>query len=386
MSPSSRHFARDAAFLLGVGAVAAALLIAASASRDRSFGDRFDLLRWERLTLAGKVLTVVGAPFRRDPPPEEALARYFGAPAGSADRLHLENAAEAALAGRIDAALESLGVRGPIPFPRSVFPPVDFELAASPRVLVESPRNVIERRSTELLRPGIDAARAAGIEREIEGRDAGVSALVVGSGGVAAFPAIVADDSGYADTVAAAAHEWTHHYLAFYPLGLHYFDNQSSAALNETVADLVGDEVAREVLARWGDPTAPAASPTATAPAGVPGRPARAVDVNAVLRDLRREVDGMLAAGKVAEAEARMEEVRQLLASNGVRIRRINQAYFAWYGTYAARADSIDPVGAQLREIRERAGSLAGFLRIVGGLTSRADVQRQVEAMRTPGR
>ena len=51
------------------------------------------------------------------------------------------------------------------------------------------------------------------------------------------------------------------------------------------------------------------------------------VDVNATLRDLRREVDALLAAGKVSEAEARMEAVRLQLADSGVHIRKINQAY-----------------------------------------------------------
>ena len=376
---------RHAATLAIVGVAAAALILGASAWRDRARGDRFDLLRWERLTLAGKVLAVAGAPLRADPPPDEAIVRYFAAAAGSPDRHALENAVEGALAGRIDAVLDAQGVRGRVPAPGSVFPPVALELAAAPRVLVESPRAVIERRSTALLRPGIAAADAAAIERDVEARDRSVSALVVGSGGVAAYPAIVTDGGTYADTLEAAAHEWVHHYLAFYPLGLSYFASPAATTLNETVADLVGDEVARLALARWGDPTRPAASAAASAtasatPAARPPRPA--VDVNAVLRDLRREVDGLLAAGQIADAEARMEAVRQQLAADGFRIRRINQAYFAWYGTYAARPDSISPVGGQLRELRERAGSLTAFLEVVREATSRADVQRQLEAMR----
>ena len=47
-----------------------------------------------------------------------------------------------------------------------------------------------------------------------------------------------------AATVGTAAHEWVHHYLAFYPLGASYFRSQDLRTLNETVADVVGDEVA----------------------------------------------------------------------------------------------------------------------------------------------
>ena len=70
-----------------------------------------------------------------------------------------------------------------------------------------------------------------------------------------------------------------------------------------------------------------------------------------------------------------MEEVRLMLADQGVSIRRINQAYFAWYGAYAARADAVDPLGEQLRELREHAGSLARFLELVRGISTREQVE-----------
>ena len=373
-SSTVRHRVRDGALIAAVGLLAAMLIFAASAWRDRTSGDRFDLLRWERLTLPGTVVSKAGALFRQDPAPDDALARYFAGESGGAERRGLENAVEVAIAGRLDAVLRAEGVRGAVPVPGSVFPPIAFELAASPRVLVQSPREVIQRRSTDLLRPDISVDEAIEIEQTVEGRDATASALVVASGGVAAYPAIVAEDSTYAGTLAAVAHEWVHHYLAFYPLGIHYFDNRGTTALNETVADLVGDEVARLALDRFSDPTQSRDAASSRAPRTA--RSAGADDVNAVLRDLRREVDGLLAQGRIADAETRMEMVRQQLVSDGFRIRRINQAYFAWYGAYTARPDSIDPLGGQVREIRRRTGSLAAFLEVVRGFTARADVER----------
>ena len=74
-------------------------------------------------------------------------------------------------------------------------------------------------------------------------------------------------------------------------------------------------------------------------------------------------------------AEARMAEVRQELEDAGHHIRVINQAYFAWYGTYAARPDATDPIGGYLREVRERTGSLSAFVETIRGWTSRADVE-----------
>ena len=43
-----------------------------------------------------------------------------------------------------------------------------------------------------------------------------------------------------------------------------------------------------------------------------------------------------------------MEEKRQFLAANGYYIRKLNQAYFAFHGSYADTAGSIDPIGPKL--------------------------------------
>ncbi|MGE3855458.1 MAG: hypothetical protein AB7G21_00725 [Dehalococcoidia bacterium] len=358
-------------------------VLAASLFGDRLLGDRFDIVRWERDTIAGKWLYLLGEPLRDDPSPDEAIARYFAAPPGSEERRRLEGAVEHALAGRIDAAAREAGLRGALPAPGTVFPPVNIELTQAPRVLVQSPRTVIQRLSTALLSPGLDAEDAARIERDVEGDHPDRSALVVPSGGVATYPAIVAEGSSYAGTVSTAAHEWTHHYLQFYPLGFNYFSSRDATAINETVADIVGDELRARIIEQWGDPTRPAATPTPTPTATA--TPPRRADVNATLRDLRLEVDALLAAGKVEEAEARMEAVRQELWAAGFRIRRLNQAYFAWYGSYAARPDATDPLGGQLRELRRLSGSLERFVEVVRETSTRAEVLAALERLRAGG-
>ncbi len=380
-APVEASRTRGIAFVLAVALSTVLLVLGASLLGDRLLGDRFDVVRWERDTVAGKWLHLLGARWRDDPSPDDAIARYFAAPLDSADRLHLEGAVEAALNGRIDAVARAHGLAGRVALPGTVFPPVNLELTQPPRVLVISPRSVIERTSTELLRPDLTATDAARIERDTESRNSEQSALVVGSGGVATYPAIVANGSTYADTLATAAHEWTHHYLEFYPLGLAYFSSRDATAINETVADIVGDELGTEILARWGDPTRPAPTRTPTPSA----TPRARVDANAVLRDLRHEVDALLAAGKIEDAEARMEAARVQLNEAGYRIRRLNQAYFAWYGSYAARPDAVDPLGAQLREIRQRAGSLTAFLEVVRVASSRADIVAALERLRARG-
>ena len=51
----------------------------------------------------------------------------------------------------------------------------------------------------------------------------------------------------------------------------------------------------------------------------------------------------------------------------------------AWIGAYAARPDSIDPLGRQIRELRARSESLAAFLATVRDERSRADIERLLE-------
>ena len=134
------------------------------------------------------------------------------------------------------------------------------------------------------------------------------------------------------------------------------------------------------MIERFGDPTDPDPSPV-TSTASSPSEPAvPTVDRNEVLRNLRFEVDELLAVGRISDAEARMEAVRLELCELGHCLRRINQAYFAWYGTYAARADAVDPLGSQLRELREWLGSLEAFLTAVRGVGSRAEVEALLRA------
>ena len=363
-----------AAFLLATAVGVGALEV-----RDRSQDERFDFVAWEIRSIANKWLFALGAPLRDDPPPDEAIVRYFAAAdRESAPAARLENVVEAAIEGRIDAAARALGVGDPpLPVPTSwlgvlaVFPPVDVELTVAPRVLVVSPRATIRRARTDVLRPDMTQEEAIALEERAEARDASVAAIVLPTGGIATYPAVVGYRGTYASTVLTAAHEWTHHHLSLYPLGRAFFSSADARTINETVADIVGDELGAHALELFGDPTARAGAggPLAAAP-----EPAVSRDV--ALRDLRLAVDGLLADGRIEEAERRMEQVRLELWEAGIRIRRINQAYFAWFGSYAARADATDPLGGQLRELRDRAGTLDRFIEVVRDLTSRAAVER----------
>ena len=351
------------AALLGFACVILALWV-----REARTDDRFDLVRWELDTLPNRWLNVLVTPFRDPANDDETLRAYFVLEPGDPARVSLENEVERIVEARIDAVLRDLGLNARVPLPGTTFPPVDVELAISPQVLVTSPRDIIQRRGADLLRPDLTLERAVALEERTMLEDPELSALVVPSGGVATYPAIVSDRSSYVGVLRTSAHEWVHHYLSFYPLGFNYFRDGDLRTINETVADIVGDEVAALVLERWGDPTRVESE-------NPPESPRPAVDRAAVLRELRLEVDALLGEGRIEAAEARMAEVRQELEDAGHHIRVINQAYFAWYGTYAARPDATDPIGGYLREVRERTGSLSAFVETIRGWTSRADVE-----------
>ena len=87
----------------------------------------------------------------------------------------------------------------------------------------------------------------------------------------------------------------------------------------------------------------------------------------------RVTVDALLAAGKVLEAETYMEQRRQIFVKNGYYIRKLNQAYFAFYGAYAdvpGGAAGEDPVGPAVRALRAESKSLADFLNRIAWMTS----------------
>jgi hypothetical protein len=246
-----------------------------------------------------------------------------------------------------------------------VWPPVDVAFDDVPYVLAISRRDRIELVRTEVLRPGLTPEDMARIEAREEAK--GLSAIVEPLGGLAAYPSIVRVTSGGDTAVEISAHEWVHHYLACFPLGANYDASPALTAINETVADIVGRELAARIRPRLNLEPAPPS-------------PAPRIDVAATLRNLRKEVDDLLAHGDTAGAERRMEETRQQLAAAGYPLRRLNQAYLAFHNLYADEPSSANPIGPALRRLRERSGSLAAFVRTVRDFTSPDDLSVALRA------
>ena len=276
------------------------------------------------------------------------------------ERAAIENTVERILEARLTEVVEEIGVTrrfgGDI-----VWPPVSIEFEDPPAVLVRSPRDVIRRDDQQLLRGDLPIERVQRIERDAE-RDGETSALVVNIGGIAMYPAIVPPSSDYHFVLQDIAHEWLHHYLYFTPLGRRYGESAELTTLNETVANMGGREIGDIAFERY--------PLTGEGPAVLPSPRAQEIDFTAEMRGLRREVELLLAAGRIDEAERRMEEKRSYLAENGRYIRRLNQAYFAFHGSYADGPGSIDPIGPRLDDLRQQSGSVEEFIERARDVTS----------------
>jgi hypothetical protein len=86
---------------------------------------------------------------------------------------------------------------------------------------------------------------------------------------------------------------------------------------------------------------------------------------NAEMHITRINADKLLAEGKIDEAETYMELRRRFFWDNGYHIRKLNQAYFAFYGAYADQpggAAGVDPVGTAVRLLRAKSSSLEDFV------------------------
>ncbi|MPZ48961.1 MAG: hypothetical protein GEU75_06570 [Dehalococcoidia bacterium] len=287
------------------------------------------------------------------------------------ERGRLENGVEDSIEGRVTAMLKAEGITTPLPILGDMlWPPVDFEFADSPRSLVVSPRDRIELIDSYLLRADLDLGEIEQIE-DRRAEDDGVSTLAFETGGIGAYPTIIAYSEGYRTTLERVAHEWAHNYLFFQPLGFNYYDNNDLRTMNETVADIAGHDVANAVIARW-----PLEAPTSEPPMD---RTGPQVDVRAELRQLRGEVDALLAEGAIEEAEALMEQRRRELADSGIYFRKLNQAYFAFTNLYAGEAGApgaTNPIGPKLDELRRRSASLRDFILVVQDFTSVAQLDR----------
>jgi hypothetical protein len=131
------------------------------------------------------------------------------------------------------------------------FPPVEFKMDELPHLLIISPRDKIELMETVLLQENLSLGEITEIEDEAE--ELGVSALIERVGGIATYPSMVPLTASLDDILPTIVHEWMHQYLFFHPLGRHYWASYEMRTINETVADMAGEELGSIVLQEYYD-------------------------------------------------------------------------------------------------------------------------------------
>ena len=313
---------------------------------------------------------------------ESELVNLEAARSAKRDALDvLQRQVEAIIAGRVELAVQAEGLAQDLPLnPQIVLPPVEFRYVVPPLLLVLSPHDqIVQSRTVHLLADmsiqDIEATEAAADKL-------GYVSLVVPIGGVGTYPTMVLQNSSYDTSLEIVSHEWTHNYLDIRPLGMHYGDNGAMTSINETTANISGHELAN--LARGLPVPTYEEDPPASPPSNAPSKAAE-FDFNVEMRQTRLAVDDLLKAGKVHEAEAYMEERRQVFVAHGYALRKLNQAYFAFYGSYAdGGVGTINPIGGELKRLRKASGSLKAYLETISQISSFDEYRALLKAKGIP--
>ena len=265
-------------------------------------------------------------------------------------------------------------------------PSILFHSTPVPNALIISPRDHIEQTVNISLSPDLTLDQQIALEDQVS-KGLNVSALVVPIGGVGVYPTMIMQTTDLSWLTSTIAHEWTHNYLEQRPLGLLYDQTPELRTMNETTADISGGEIGAEVMRRY---YSELVNGTAISDLNllsfnpfdsISASSTPTFDFNHEMHTTRVTVDALLAEGKIDEAESYMEQRRQLFVQNGYPIRKLNQAYFAFYGAYAdvpGGAAGEDPVGPAVRALRAHSRSLADFINRIAWMTSFDELKKAV--------
>ena len=291
------------------------------------------------------------------------------------DALRIEQAPfiEQVLQDQLNNALVDLGLA----FGGQLLPPVLYKSESDSFALIVSPRDEIRQAANLMLVRGLTLDQIIRLEESIE-NNLDLSALVVGIGGVGLYPSMIIETGNLDWLIHVVSHEWTHNYLTLHPLGMFYGTSPEITTINETIADLSADDIQRRTFELYypeqlpPEPVLPAGDDSPPQERQVEPEPApdEVFDFRAEMHLTRLEVDRLLAEGRITEAESYMESRRSLFWENGYLIRRLNQAYFAFHGSYAAEPggaageEGVD-LGAELRKLKQQTPSYREFMRLV---------------------
>jgi hypothetical protein len=291
--------------------------------------------------------------------------------------------AESILQSQVSEAFAELGITSG----GQTIPPLLYHTSSTPLALIVSPRDRIVQTTNISILPTLTLDQQIKLEDDVA-NSLDVSTLIVPVGGIGVYPTMVMETTNLPWMITTIAHEWIHNYLNLRPLGLNYNTTPELRTMNETVANIGGDEAGRIVLEKYYPELAsrfePSRNPSVTLRASLilfpkPSRPSSPAaedepfNFRAEMHETRVTADELLAQGKVEEAEAYMEARRLIFWENGYLLRKLNQAYFAFHGAYAdipVGAAGEDPVGPAVRALREQSPTFKDFITTIAWMTS----------------
>lgn len=273
--------------------------------------------------------------------------------------------AEAVIQDQLSWTLDDMGL---VEFNQPL-PPVLYHVTDLPKDLIISPRNIIRQEKSVSLRSDLSPGEEIALETSVE-ENTEYAALVVPVGGVGTYPTMVISTENLLYLVDTVAHEWIHNLLVFRPLGWKYSSSPALRTMNETTASIAGEEISWILINRfYGDLIRPEQSDSFKTyqVLDAPFTPENqaSFDFQQEMYQTRITVDELLSQDKVEEAEKFMEARRKIFWENGYKIRKLNQAYFAFYGAYADKpfsAAGADPVGNDVRLLRARSRDFPSFI------------------------
>src|SRR6185436_17779248 len=135
-------------------------------------------------------------------------------------------------------------------------PPVAFHLTALPYALIVSPRDVIRQDVNVDVNGDLTLDQQVALEDKVA-KTLDVSALTVPLGGIGTYPTMVGNSHDLNWLASVIAHEWTHNYLTLRPLGINYGAAPALRTMNETTAEMVGNELGALMISRYYPELAP---------------------------------------------------------------------------------------------------------------------------------
>ncbi|MBN1934790.1 MAG: hypothetical protein JW934_09000 [Anaerolineae bacterium] len=269
-----------------------------------------------------------------------------------------------------------------------VWPPVKIRFTELPLLLIVSQRAQITREADVHLKAGIPLADQVDLETGVDAQFGNMRSMVTRIGGLSAYPAMILETDSLVWLADTFAHEWAHHYLVIFPLGYNYNASGEMTTLNETSASIIGREIGQRIILRYypeladqlpAIPVPPDCVPMSAGELVWPEEPPPEVfDYSREMRQTRLWVDNLLEEGKVEQAEEYMELRRQTFVEQGYQIRKLNQAFFAFHGSYATSPSTGNPLGGQLEWLRGQSETLRVYVREIAAYGSYPDLKARL--------